>query len=128
MNAKGGGAWSETTIVETLPNRAPRAADLLAAPDLQVGDGSEDVDVSGAFEDPDDDMLTYDASSSAPGVAKADVLGSSVRLTPVAPGTATITVTATDLAGTNRPATATFDVRVKAMRGVTISPDALTVR
>ena len=127
VNAKGGGAWSESTIVETLPNRAPRAADLLAAPDLQVGDGSEDVDVSGAFEDPDDDMLTYDASSSAPGVAKADVLGSRVRLTPVAPGTATITVTATDLAGTNRPATATFDVRVKAMRGVTISRDALTV-
>ena len=126
-NAKGGGAWSESAIVETLPNRAPLPVGSLVGPDLQVGDGTEDVDVSGAFEDPEDDTLTYDASSSAPGIARARTSGSRVTLTPVAGGNATITVTATDIAGSNTPATQTFDVSVKAMRGVTVSRDALTV-
>ena len=83
--------------------------------------------MSGAFEDPDDDTLTYDASSSAPGIAQARTSGSQVTLTPVSQGNATITVTATDIAGSNTPATQTFDVRVKGRRGVTISRNALTV-
>ncbi len=127
VNAKGGGAWSESVTVGTLPNRAPLPVGSLAGPDLQVGDGNEVVEVSGAFQDPEMDTLTYDASSSAPAVAEADVSGSRVRLMPVGPGTATITVTATDIAGSNTPATQRFDVRVKGRRGVTISRAALTV-
>ena len=127
MNAGGDGAWSVTATGETLPNRVPQPVGSLVGPDLQVGDGEEFVDVATAFEDPDDDTLTYDASSSAPAVAVAEVSGSRVRLTPVAAGTATITATATDLSGSNTPATQTFDVRVKGRRGVTISRDALTV-
>ena len=45
----------------------------------------------------------------------------------MAAGTALITVSATDIAGSNMPATQTFDVTVKRMRGVTVSRDALTV-
>ena len=127
VNAKGGGAWSESATVETLPNRAPLPVGSLVGPDLQVGDGNEVVEVSGAFQDPDSDTLTYDASSLAPGIAQARTSGSRVTLTPVAQGNATITVTATDIAGSNTPATQTFDVTVKAMRGVTVSRDALTV-
>ena len=127
VNDKGGGRWSETQLSQTLPNRAPLPVGSLVGPDLQVGDGREDVDVSGAFEDPEDDTLTYDASSSAPAVAAADVSGSRVRLTPAGPGTATITVTATDIAGSNTPAEQTFSVSVKGRRGVTLSRDALTV-
>ena len=127
VNDKGSGAWSETVVAETFPNRAPLPVGSLVGPDLQVGDGTEDVDVSGAFEDPDDDTLIYGASSSAPGVAQARASGSQVALTPVARGDATITVTATDIAGSNTPATQTFDVRVKGRRGVTVSRDALTV-
>ena len=99
----------------------------LVGPDLQVGDGTEELDVSGAFDDPESDTLTYDASSSTPAVAQARTSGSRVTLTPVAQGMATITVTATDIAGSNTPATQTFDVRVKGRRGVTISRNALTV-
>ena len=88
VNAKGDGDWSDTELRETLPNREPLAVGSLVGPDLQVGDGNEVVEVSGAFEDPDDDTLTYGASSSAPAVAGASISGSRVRLTPVAAGTA----------------------------------------
>ena len=101
MNAKGGGAWSESATAETLPNRGPLPVGSLVGPDLQVGDGTDDLDVSAAFEDPDSDTLTYDASSSAPGIAQARTSGSRVTLTPVAQGAATIEVTATDIAGSN---------------------------
>ncbi len=127
VNAKGRGAWSQSATATTLPNRAPQPVGSLVGPALQVGDASEDVDVSGSFEDPDGDTLTYDASSSAPGIAQARTSGSRVTLTPVAEGTAAITVTATDVAGSNTPARQTFDVRVKGMPGVTISRNALTV-
>ena len=127
VNAKGGGAWSASATATTLPNRAPRPVGSLAGLDLQVGDGPEEVDVSSAFQDLDDDTLTYDASSSAPAVAAAAVSGSRVRLTPAGPGTATITVTATDIAGSNTPATQRFVVRVEGRRGVTISTAALSV-
>ncbi|MYF94680.1 MAG: S8 family serine peptidase, partial [Holophagales bacterium] len=127
VNAKGRGAWSDSVTVETLPNRAPFAVGSITGPDLRVGDGNEEVEVSAAFEDPDMDALTYDASSSAPAVAEAHASGSRVRLTPVGAGTATITVTATDIAGSNTPAEQTFTVRVKRRRGVTLSTEALTV-
>ena len=110
-----------------VPNRAPHPVGSVTGPALQVGDGNESVDVAAAFQDPDNDPLTYAASSSAPGVAQARASGSQVVLTAVAQGDATITVTATDVAGSNTPATQTFDVTVKAMRGVTVSRDALTV-
>ena len=127
VNDKGAGGWSATMMQETLPNRAPSAVGSITGPDLQVGDGSESVEVLAAFEDPEDDALTYGASSSAPAVAGASASGSRVTLTPVGRGTAAITVTATDVAGSNMPAEQRFNVRVKGRRGVTLSRDALSV-
>ena len=85
-----------------LSNRMLRPADM------------EAVDVSGAFVDPDDDALTYSASSSAPRVVTAGVAGVLVRLTAVAAGAATIRVTATDPGGLS--AAQVFTVTVSAMR------------
>ncbi len=115
------------TFDVVVPNRAPLPVDSLADAELQVGDGNEVVEVAAAFEDADGDPLTYGASSSAPGVAGAALSGSRVTLTPLAHGTATITVTATDVTGSNTQASQRFDVRVKARRGVTVSTAALTV-
>ncbi len=111
----------------TVVNRPPAPVDSLADTELQVGDGNEVVEVAAAFEDADEDPLTYGASSSAPGVAGAALSGPRVTLTPLARGTATITVTATDVTGSNTQASQRFDVRVKARRGVTVSTAALTV-
>ena len=70
------------------------------------------MDVSGAFRDPDGDRLTYGASSSRPSVASVAVAGSRVTVTPVSEGTAVVTVTATDVEGSNRTARQAFTVTV----------------
>lgn len=51
------------------------------------------------FDDPNQDMLTYTATSSNPGVATAVLSGSSVTVTGIDEGSAQISVTATDPGG-----------------------------
>jgi uncharacterized protein YjdB len=58
--------------------------------------GSQDVDLSEYFTDDDGDDVTYTADSTDPNVVTADVSGSTVTVTVVAPGMARIDVTATD--------------------------------
>ncbi len=111
----------------TVSNRAPVAVGTLDDLTLRVEDGVEVVDESSAFEDADGDVLTYGATSTAPAVATVSVSGSRVTLTPRAPGLASITVTATDVAGTNTSATLTFQVTVLRPRGVEVSPTTLTI-
>ena len=93
-------------------NRPPVPVGLLPALSLRAGDGSVPVAVSGAFEDPDGDALTYGASSSDALVASVSIVGSMVRVTPLWSGTSTVTVTATDRSGSNRSAAQTFRVTV----------------
>ena len=93
-------------------NRPPIPMETLANLTLPIADGAVDVDVSGKFSDMEDDALTYGAVSSAPAVATATVTGSTVTVTPVAAGTAMVTVSATDVGGSNTPAMQTFTVTV----------------
>ncbi|MCY3705463.1 MAG: Ig-like domain-containing protein [Gammaproteobacteria bacterium] len=51
------------------------------------------------FTDPDGDALSFAAASANTGVASAETAGSTVTITGVSPGTARVTVTATDPAG-----------------------------
>ena len=112
VNAKGGGAWSLTAKGETLANRSPLAVGSLADVSLRIEEETKSVAVSGAFRDPDADALTFTASSSAPSVVTASVSGSQVILRPLSAGSAVITVTATDVDGSNTSATQTFAVEV----------------
>ena len=96
----------------TVANRSPEAVGSLSPLTRRVADGAATVDVSGAFRDPDLDALTYGASSSNASVSRAAATGSTVRVTPVSAGTAVVTVTATDMDGSNTSATRTFDVTV----------------
>ena len=66
--------------------------------------------VSGYFEDPDGDVLTYGAASSDAGVARVAVSGDMVTVTGVSAGTATVTVTAGDPGGST--ATQAIDITV----------------
>ena len=93
------------------PNAEPVAVGSLPARTLRIADGAATVDVSGAFQDPDGDGLTWTASSSAPRVATVSVSGSVVTVAPVSPGVTTVTVTATDAAGAS--ATQSFVVTVQ---------------
>ena len=65
-----------------------------------------------AFRDPEDDVLTYGASSSDESAATASATDSVVTVVPVSGGTAVITVTARDVAGSNTSATQTLRVTV----------------
>ncbi len=80
------------------PNRAPQAVGSLGTVTLPLR-GDVSVDVSSNFRDPDGDALTISATSSDPGIAGAQTDGPNVTVTGVAPGTATITVTARDTGG-----------------------------
>ena len=93
-------------------NRAPVAVGRLPDRTLQTVVGMEVVEAAEAFRDPDGDALIFAAASSAPAVARAEADGSRVTLTPVAPGAASITVTATDAAGPDGSAAQRFAVTV----------------
>ena len=94
-------------------NQPPVAVGTLANRSLQVGSmASVVVEVAGAFSDPDNDTLTYGASSSPSSVASVSRSGSQVTVTPGVAGRASVTVTATDAAGSNTSATHRFTVTV----------------
>ena len=81
------------------PNTDPKAGDAIADQTVTAGEKA-DVDVAANFSDADaDDTLTYTAASSDDTVATVSVSGSTVSVTGVAAGSATITVTATDAKG-----------------------------
>ena len=91
-------------------NRAPVPVGALPSLTLGAGDVTAVVDAAAAFRDPDGDALTYGATSSAPSVAAVTVSGAAVSVRPAAPGTATVTVTATDGGGLS--ANQAFEVTV----------------
>ena len=102
-----------TVTVAAPANRPPEPVGGLAPLRIEVDEAAVRVDVSGAFRDPDGDVLTYAARSSAPGVASVSVSGSTVTVTPLSAGTSLVTVTATDRGGSNTPATQTFTAIVQ---------------
>ena len=75
------------------------------------------------FIDPDDDVLTYTARSSRTDIVAVSVSGSTVTLTPVAAGTATVAVTARDPGG--QSATQSVAVTVEAAGRTRFTDDPL---
>ena len=107
-----------------LANNRPPAAVSGTLPDATLTlSGTLTVDVSQAFVDPDRDPLTYEVSSSAPGVVAARAAGARVTLTAVGEGTATIRVTATDPGGLS--ATQSFTVTVSTSVSAPFTDDPL---
>ena len=87
-----------STAPEPPPNRAPEASGSISPRTVTAGQTTT-VNVGSAFRDPDGNPLTYAATTSDPGIAAASVSGTIVTISGVAPGTAAITVTATDPRG-----------------------------
>ena len=103
---------SAAVVVNTPGNSPPLPVGTLSDRWLHAGDEAG-VEVGAAFQDPENDTLTYTAASSATGVVMVSVSGSRVTITPVATGTATITVTATDAGWSMASGTQTFTVTVR---------------
>ena len=100
-------------------NQPPAVVDAIEDQTVEAG-AEVTVDVSAAFSDPDDDDLTYEATSDTPDIATASVSGSEVTVGGVAAGTATITVTATDPDGLS--GSQTFTVMVEAASDANQAP------
>ena len=79
-------------------NRPPLANGTIPPQTIAAGQAGT-IDVSPYFSDPDGDALSYTAASSNAGVAGASATGSSVTVTALAKGVATVTVTARDPQG-----------------------------
>ena len=90
-----GGLTATQSFEVTVPNRPPVAVDSIAAREVMV-DHAHTLDVSPFFADPDGDPLTYAAAVSDEAVVEATVDASTLTLTGLAKGEATVTVTATD--------------------------------
>ena len=104
-------AVGDPLVLFSAQNRSPVAQGTIPTQTLTAGGSATAVNVSSYFSDPDADALTYKASSNNTAVVTVSTLGSTVSITPVAVGSATITVTASDGALT---ATQTFTATVNA--------------
>ena len=93
-------------------NQPPVSVGIIADRQLAVGSMAVEVDVAAAFRDPDNDTLTYGASSSLTSVATLSRSGSMLTITPGTAGRTIITVTATDAGGSNMSASQRFVVTV----------------
>ena len=93
-----GGLTATQTVQSTVPNRGPEPVGTI--PDQTVDAGETvTLDVSQHFSDPDADALTYSVTSSSSRVARGSISGSALTISAVAPGSATLTVTARDQDG-----------------------------
>ena len=75
---------------------APDACGPIPAVTIHVGETSR---VTACFNDPNGDMLSYTVASSNPSVATASIAGTAISVGGVAPGSATVTLTASDPGG-----------------------------
>ena len=110
-----------TTINAAVPTTVGTIANIT---NLVANGSPQTVDVANKFSDPND-TLTYTVESNNTATATVAVSGSAITITPVAIGTADITITATDTAG--QTATQTFVVTVVdttpvAVPSISISP------
>ena len=103
-------AAAAVTVAVVPVNDAPLAVGSIPNQRLEEGGPPATLEVAPYFEDPDDEVLTYTATTSNPSVATVVAAGATLTLTPVVTGNAAVTVTAADAGGLT--ATQTFDVAV----------------
>ncbi len=105
-------AVGNSLVLFPVVNRAPEKVGTIAAQSLTEGAAAVTVDVSGNFSDPENDPLTYSATSDDEDVVTVSVQGSVVTISPVGAGSATVTVTALDATGSNMSVDQTIAVTV----------------
>ena len=119
VTATDGGALSaQQSFAVTVPNRAPEVTDTIPPQTLTVGEtrswaGSE------YFSDPDGDPLMLTAGTTDTSVVQASVSGDEFEILAVAPGSATVTFTATDPEGLG--ASQSIDVTSESPRSLGIT-------
>lgn len=109
VTAEDGKGGTVTKDIVVRVNRSPQTLNPL--PDRKASIGTDvQVDLSDAFQDPDGDALTFEASSQNVSSAAAVASGSALTVTPLAEGPVSVTVTAKD--GKGGTASQTFTIYV----------------
>ena len=118
-----------TVTVGTVSNRPPVVVIAFSPIILIVGGVpyTRDLNAPPVFTDPDNDVLTYTASSSVTNVAPASIVGSTLTVTPVAAGSAFITVTANDGKGGSAQTTLLITVNVDSESPKILTVDAVPI-
>ncbi len=105
------GAVDAVDVAAADRNQAPTVESALDDRTFALGAAAVTMDLADVFDDPDNDTLTYSELSSNTSRASLSLTGSMLTLTPGAPGTATVTVRATDPDGLS--AVDSFSVSVR---------------
>lgn len=109
-------------------NSPPRPVGTIADRQVHVNENAVVDKVDGYFDDPDGDVLEYEAASSAADVVSADLAGTTLTLAASAKGEAKITVTAKDPDGGSAGQEFTVTVPNRAPVAVgTIAPQSMAV-
>lgn len=116
--ATGQRAMLDVSLQVPVANAAPVVVKLIENIELMVGGEDFVEDLNAVFSDPDGDALKFSASSSDEAVASVTVDDAILTVSAVAPGAATITVTAED--GRGGSAGAAFSVNVPTPTSVTV--------
>jgi len=103
-------ATFEFNVSVEVPNQPPQITDSIPAQTMVAGDTLR-LDVADYFADPEGEELSYAVESGDSSVVTAMSMGSMVEIVGQAPGTAAVTVTASDPEGLS--ATQQFDVTVQ---------------
>ena len=122
VTASDGHTSTAFPFTATVDNSWPTGS--LGGVTLTVAGGAQTVDLAASISDPDGDSLTFKATSSHTSHVTTSLNGSTLTLTPVARGTSTIKVTASDgHTSMDFSFTATVDNSppTGALRGVTLS-------
>jgi len=119
-------ACGEAAVEPPQPvNHAPTAEGTIPDRSVRVG-GADTLDVSGYFNDPDGDPLTFSVETSDTGVVAAAAVNSTVTLSGIGEGAANVTVTARDPGGSS--ARQSFGVSVVPyLLSITVSPTSDTI-
>ena len=115
------GATTTATFTATVVKQPPTTIGTIPDQTVKIG-GTATVDVSSYFSGPDNETLTYTASTSGKNVATVSVSSATVTITGVTAGTTAITVTGT--ASNDLTATQTFSVTVEASTTPNVSSRA----
>ncbi|WP_031463424.1 S-layer homology domain-containing protein [Paenibacillus polymyxa] len=121
-DGNGGTVDTNFTLTVTPPpavNYAPVVQSAINDISTEAGAMDTTIGLASTFADEDLDLLTYSADSSNPGVATVSVTGDQLSITPLALGSATVTVTADD--GKGGTVQTIFQVTVGEKKGLFFS-------
>ncbi|MGN9168750.1 Ig-like domain-containing protein [Paenibacillus polymyxa] len=121
-DGNGGTVDTNFTLTVTPPpavNHAPVVQSTINDISTEAGAMDTTIGLASTFADEDLDLLTYSADSSNPGVATVSVTGDQLSITPLALGSATVTVTADD--GKGGTVQTIFQVTVGEKKGLFFS-------